>query len=138
MYIAMQSEYKVIRLEQQVIHSHYSYILAEMPTDKIVPHMVERRLLSPTQAKGVHGLGSQLEKVSAVLRALRGNMIVGVLPTFCAALISAGLSHIAERLTYSKLQTPAIHLTDIFQSMCDVFHRVSMSPERQGSLTSTS
>ena len=100
----MQNEYKVIRLEQQAIHVNYSYMLAEMPAVKVVPHMVERRLLSPTQASKVKGLGSRLEKMSALLQALRGNMVVGKLPTFCAALTSAELSHIAEKLTYSTWQ----------------------------------
>ena len=77
-------------------------MLEEMPADSVVPHLVERRLLSPTQAKEVKDLGSRLEKVSVVLQALRGNMVVGRLPTFCATLISAGLSHIAERLSNSK------------------------------------
>ena len=100
----MQNEYKVIRLEWQAIHVHYSYMLEEMPAGKVVPHLVERRLLSPTRAKEVKDLSSRLEKVSALLQALRVNSVVGILPTFCAALISAGLSHIAVRLSNSKWQ----------------------------------
>ena len=106
----MQNEFKVIRLEWQAIHVNYSYMLEEMPVDSIVPHLVERRLLSPTQAKSVNDLGSRLEKVSALLQALRGNNVVGRLPTFCAALISAGLSHIAERLSKSKWQWASVVL----------------------------
>ena len=85
---------------------HYSYMLDEMSPDAVVPYLVERRLLSPEQAKEVNEISSRLGKVSAILQALQGKIIVGksvgVLPTFCAALISAGLSQIAERLTESE------------------------------------
>ena len=100
--IAMQNEHKVIRLEWQAIHVHYSYMLDEMSPDAVVPYLVERRLLSPERAKEVNEISSRLGKVTTILQALQGKIIVGLLPTFCAALISAGLSQIAERLTESE------------------------------------
>ena len=81
---------------------HYSYMLDEMSPDAVVPYLVERRLLSPEQAKGVNEISSRLGKVTAILQALDGKDIVGELPTFCAALVSAGQSLIAERLTESE------------------------------------
>ena len=83
---------------------HYSYLLDEMSPDAVVPYLVERRLLSPEMAKEVYEISSRLRKVSAILQALQRNfkIIVGQLPTFCATLISAQLSHIAERLTESE------------------------------------
>ena len=100
--IAMQNEHEVIRLEWQAIHVHYSYMLDEMSPDAVVPYLVERRLLSPEQAQEVNEISSRLGKVTTILQALQGKIIVGLLPTFCAALISAGLSQIAERLTESE------------------------------------
>ena len=98
----MQNEHKVIRLEWQAIHVHYSYMLDEMSPDAVVPYLVERRLLSPEQAQEVNEISSRLGKVTAILQALQGKIIVGRLPTFCAALISAGLSQISDRLTESE------------------------------------
>ena len=100
-FLAMQNEYKVIRLELQAIHVHYSYILAEMSADKAVPHLVERRLLSPAQANEVNEQSSPPVKASAILQALKRNMVVGTLPTFCAVLVSIGLSDMAESLASS-------------------------------------
>ena len=101
-FIAMQNEHRVIRLEWQAIHVHYSYMLDEMSPDAVVPYLVEWRLLSPEQAKEVNESSSRLGKVTAILQALQGKIIVGKLPTFYAALISSGLSQLAERLTESE------------------------------------
>ena len=100
-FIAMQNEYKVIRLEWQAIHVHYSHMLSEVSADKVIPHMVERRLLSPAQAKKVSELSKQ-RKFSAILELLRERKVVGRLPTLCAALRSADLPHIAQRLFHSE------------------------------------
>ena len=100
--IAMQNKHKVIRLAWQAIHVHYSYMLDEMSPDAVVPYLVERRLLSSEQAKEVNEVSSRPGKVTTILQALDEKEIVGRLPTFCAALISAGLSQLAERLTESE------------------------------------
>ena len=68
---------------------------------KVIPHMVERRLLSPAQAKKVSELSKQ-RKLSAILELLQERKVVGRLPTLCAALRSAGLPHIAQRLFHSE------------------------------------
>ena len=102
----MQNEHKVVRLEWQAIHVNYSYLQDEMAPAQLVPHLVERRLLTPEKAKEVKEKGSRLQKVSTILQALMENLhadlVVGTLPTFCAALISAGQPHIAERLADSE------------------------------------
>ena len=100
----MQKEYKVIRLELQAIHVHYSYLMDEMAPDQLVPHMVQRKLISLEKANSVMKMSSQLLKCSAILEALKDNNIVGRLPTFCVALNSAGLPHIAVKLTDSETQ----------------------------------
>ena len=82
LFIAMQNEHKVIRLEWQASHVHYSYMLDEMSPDTVVPYLVERRLLSPEQAKEVNEISSRLGKVTTILQALQGKIIVGRLPIF--------------------------------------------------------
>ena len=100
--LAMQGEHKVIRLELQAIHSHFSYMLDEIAPDQLVPHLVERKLLSRDKANEVMEMSSRIEKVSAIIREIRANAVVGTLPTFCAALVSAELPHIAKKLTDSE------------------------------------
>ena len=100
--LAMQNEHTVIRLEWQAIHTNYSYILDELAPDGLVPYLEEKRLLSQEKAQDVMGKSSRLQKVSTILQALRESSIVGRLPTFCAALISAGQPHIARRLAHSE------------------------------------
>ena len=70
--------------------------------DEVVLHLVERRLLSSEKAQYVIEKSSQLQKVSTILESLNQSSTVGTLPTFCAALISAGQPHIAERLALSE------------------------------------
>ena len=101
-YIAMQNEYKVIRLERHTIDVHYSYMLSEISPDVLLPYLVDRRLLSSTEAANVNEMSSQSKKVLAILEALRKRIIVGTLPTFCAALKSAQQPDIAERLSNSE------------------------------------
>ena len=98
----MQNEYKVIRLEEDVLGIHISYLIDEMSPDAVVPYHVERRLLSPENASEVVEMSSKTKKVFAILKALDEKSVVGRLSTFCAALISAGQPHIADRLTDSE------------------------------------
>ena len=100
--LALQNEHTVVRLEWQAIHTNYSYILDELAPDGLVPYLEERRLLSQEKAQDVMGKSSRLQKVSTILQALKESNIVGTLPTFCAALISAGQPHIARRLAHSE------------------------------------
>jgi hypothetical protein len=96
---AMQGEHKVIRLELQAIHVHFSYMLDEIAPDQLLPHLVKRKLPSRDKANEVMEMSSRIEKVSAIIRETRANAVVGTLPTFCAALVSAELPHIAKKLT---------------------------------------
>ena len=100
----MQLEWKVIRLGLQAIDTNYSYLLEEMSPDEVVPHLVQRRLLTQSQAEEVWAKSSQLEKVYAVVEALREpmNRVVGRFPTFCMALANAGQLHVSERLRNSE------------------------------------
>ena len=100
----MQNEHKVMRLQLQAIDSHYSHLLEEMSAEEVVPHLVQRRLLTETQAAAVWEESSPPDRVVAVVEAVRDdeNDVVGRLPTFCAALVSAGLPHVAERLLNSE------------------------------------
>ena len=97
----MQNEYKVIRLEGDVLGIHCSYLIDEMSPDAVVPYLVERRLLSPEKAAEVVEMSSKTKKVVSILKAVKEKG-VGRLSTFCAALISAGQPHIADQLTDSE------------------------------------
>ena len=99
---AMQNECKVIRLEGRAIKVHLSYIMAEMSPDAVLPHLVDRRLLSSAEAAEVVEKNSKREKSLAILKRLDKINIVGVLPTFCAALRSAQQAHVADTLSKSK------------------------------------
>ena len=101
-YSALEKEHKVIRLEWQAIDTNYSYMLDEMMPDEVVPHLVEQRLLSPEKGQDVIEKSSRLQKISTILETLNQSSTVGTLPTFCAALISAGQPHIAQRLALSE------------------------------------
>ena len=99
----MQGEHKVIRLELQTTYVHFSYMLDEIAPDQLVPHLVERKLLSRDKANEVMKMSSRIQKVSAIIRQMvRANTVVATLPTFCAALVSAELPHIAKKLTDSE------------------------------------
>ena len=99
---AMQNEHKVIRLQRQAIHVNYSYLLDELAPDDLVPHLVARRLLTPEVAKVVTGKRDRLQKTITILETLVRQARVGILPTFCATLLSTGRSNVAEMLTESK------------------------------------
>ena len=100
--LAMQSEHKINRLETQAIHVHFSYMLDEIVPDQLLPHLVERKLLLPDKANEVKKMSGQREKVSAIIQTVKDNDMVGMLPTFCATLVSAELPHIAKQLTESE------------------------------------
>ena len=108
----MQNEHKVTRLQWQGINVNYSYLLDEMAPDELVPYLVARRLLTPEQAKEVTAKSDRLQKITTILEALRLQpSIVGILPTFCAALLDTGQPNVAERLTKGKLCRITIILT---------------------------
>ena len=98
----MQNEHKVIRLQRQVIHVNYSYLLDEVAPDELVPHLVTQWLLTPEKAKEVIGKSDRLQRTIAILEALVKLGRVGMLPTFCATLHDTGRSNVAKRLTKSK------------------------------------
>ena len=123
----MQLEWKVIRLGLQSIDTNYSYLLEEMSPDEVVPHLVQRRLLTQPQAEEVWEKSSQLEKVYTIVEALREakNIVVGRFPTFCLALANAGQLHVSERLRNSEFLQNTLY---IHQSRSFIF-RVPESPE---------
>ena len=101
---AMQNEYRVKRLQYQAISSHISYLVKELSTDEIVPHLIQRRLLTEAEGGEVLGMRSQLEMVYRIVQELQSerNELVGRLPTLCAALLSARQPHVAEKLHNSE------------------------------------
>ncbi|CAI8049656.1 hypothetical protein GBAR_LOCUS27340 [Geodia barretti] len=100
---AMQNEHKVIRLQFQAIDANISYLLEEMSPEAIVPHMLQRRLLTRDDAAKVFEEKSQLRKVLAVIDKMRKRAVGGLL-TFCAALIGAEQPHVAQKIL-SKFQS---------------------------------
>ena len=98
----MQNEHKVIRLQFQAIDANISYLLEEMSPEAIVPHMLQRRLLTRDDAAKVFEEKSQLRKVLAVIDKMRKRAVGGLL-TFCAALIGAGQPHVAQKILSSEL-----------------------------------
>ena len=83
-----------------------SYLLSEISPDILLPYLVNRRLLSSTEAANA---SSQSNKILAILMALRKRNIVGVLPTFCAALRSAQQPDIADKLSNSEYIKILLH-----------------------------
>ena len=96
---AMQNEYKVLRLEGRAIKVHTSYMINEMSAEAVVPHLVERRLLSSAEAEEVFEANSPTRKV---VKKLYTDLRIGALATFCAALICADHSHIAKAISDSE------------------------------------
>ena len=129
----MQLEYKVRRLQLQAIDVNYSYLLEEMSPDEVVPYLVQRRLLTQTQAAEVWEKGNQLDKVYQIVTILRGkqNEVVGMFPTFCAALANAGQLHIADTLLNSEFNYDSTYIVHVY------FLRVPESPEGRESLPPT-
>ena len=69
-----------------------------MASDKLVPHLVGGRLLTPEEAKEVTGKSDRLRRMIAILDVLLKRYSVGMLPALCIALKSTGQSHISEKL----------------------------------------
>ena len=103
-FTAMQNEHKVKRLQYHAIFSNISYLVEELSTDEIVPHLIQRRLLTEREGEEVLRMSSQLQKVYRIEQELQSgrNDFVGLLPTLCAALLSVGQPHVAERLHNSE------------------------------------
>ena len=99
---AMQNECKVVRLEAHAIDVYHSYIMAEMSPDAVLPHLVDRRLLSSSEAAEVVQKSSKPEKSFAIIKKIKMSRMLGALPTFCAALRSAQQTDIADTLSKSK------------------------------------
>ena len=98
----MQNEHKVVRLQMQSIHVNYSYLLDEVAPDALVPHLVARRLLTPEEAKEMKRKSDREQRMIFILQALLDKDVVGMLPTFCAALRDTGQSNVAENLIKRK------------------------------------
>ena len=98
----MQNKRKVVRLQMQSIHVNYSYLLDEMAPDELMPHLVARRLLTPEQSKEVKEESDGEQRMIAILQALLDKDVVGMHPTFCAAIRNTGQTNIAETLTKCK------------------------------------
>ena len=99
-----------MRLEWEAIHVNYSYLLDQMAPDEILPHLAARRLLTPEKVKEAQEKTHRLQKTITILEALRGQIGVGLLPTFCAALSgTAEQEHIAEKLTHCEF-IPLLHV----------------------------
>ena len=95
----MYREYKVIRLESEAIHVNYSYLLEHLAPDKLLPQLAARRLLTPEKMKQVKNMSSRHNQSTTILNALYGLMVVGRLPTLCAALSSIpSQEHTTEQL----------------------------------------
>ena len=102
-YTAMQNEHKVVRLEHVTMLVLVSYLMDSMSPEKVVPHLVKRRLLTHDAAVEVLRMHVQ---VPGIVDRIEKHMKVGMLSTLCAALFSAGQSNVAERLLNSKLCLP--------------------------------
>ena len=100
-FTAMQNEQKVRRLERQTLYTNIGYLMESLLLEKIVPHTVERKLLSVTQAADLWRKSSQREILSEFFPLIAGGD-VGTLSTFCAALVSAGYPHVADALCKSE------------------------------------
>ena len=98
----MQNERKVRRLELQALYTNISYLKESLLLEKIVPHTVERKLLSVIQAADLWRKHSQREILSEMLLEITAVGGVGTLSTFCAALVSAGYPHVADALQKSE------------------------------------
>ena len=95
----MHREYKVIRLESEAIEVNYSYLLEHLAPDELLPQLTARRLLTPKKMKQIKNMSSRQKQITTILNVLRGFMVVGKLPTFCAALSSIpSQEHITEQL----------------------------------------
>ena len=95
----MHREYKVIRLEWEAIEFNYSYLLEHLAPNELLPQLAARRLLTPEKMKQVKNMSSRQKQITTILNVLRVLLVVGKLPTFCAALSSIpSQEHITEQL----------------------------------------
>ena len=99
---AIHNRRKVVRLQRQVIHVNYSYLLDEVAPDELLPHLVAKRLLTPEEAKKVTERSDQQQRTITILEALLKGFRVGMLHTFCAALRDTGQLNVAEKITKGK------------------------------------
>ena len=118
----MQNEHKVTRLQRQAINVNYSFLLDEVAPDELVPHLVARKLLTPEEAREMTGVRRQ-QKITTILETLPD--VVGMLPTFCAALLDTGQPKVAERLMKSKCRI-IILLTGV--KVVDVYITIAICP----------
>ena len=107
---AMQNEYKVMRLQLQAIFSHINYLVEELKVDEVVPHLVQRRLLTEAEGKEVVVINTQFERVYKIMIILEvyENVTVGIMPTFYGGLVGAGQLHVAKRLNDSEYYLHAV------------------------------
>ena len=98
----MHSEHRVIRLGHTSVDVHYSCLIDKLSPDQLVPHLVQRRLLKPETAAKIGEIESHIKKVSLIVKSRGDCHVAGMLPTFCAALISAGNQRVADVLMSSE------------------------------------
>ena len=128
----MQNECKVIRLEAHAIDVYRSYMIAEMSPDAVLPHLVDRRLLSSSEAAEVVEKSSKPEKSLAIIKKIKKIKFVGVLPTFCAALRSAQQTAIADTLSKSKSFYDFTFESVFVVTQSSSWERLSLSHQMKG------
>ena len=78
---------------------NYSYLLEHLAPDELLPQLATRRLLTPEEMKQVKNMSSRQKQITTILNAINGLLVVGMLPTLCAALSSIpSQEHITEQL----------------------------------------
>lgn len=82
----MHSEHKVVRLEREVLHVNYTYLLDQMVPEMVVTQLVTRRLLTLEKMKEVMDKSDWNQRLTTILDAVLTHRVVGTLPTLCAAL----------------------------------------------------
>ena len=85
-YLAMHTEHKVVRLEREVLHVNYTYLLDQMRPEMVVTQLVARRLLTNEKVKEAMDKSDWNQRLTTILDAVLAHRVVGTLPTLCAAL----------------------------------------------------
>ena len=85
-YLAMHTEHKVVRLEREILHVNYTYLLDQMVPEMVVTQLVARRLLTNEKVKEVMDKSDWNQRLTTILDAVLAHRVVGTLPTLCAAL----------------------------------------------------